>query len=65
MYNRNLLRLFASIESADSTTLRLRSGQARIHLELIKPLLNQKLMYMNPLPDGYTKPLCNISKTKR
>lgn len=40
MYNRNLLRQFASLESADSTTLRLRSGQARVHSELLASVGN-------------------------
>ena len=37
MYNRNLLRLFALLESADSTTLRLGLAQARIHSQMETP----------------------------
>ena len=52
MYNRNLFTKYylfwcssvALLWSADSTTLRLRSGQARIHSELLKSVFNPKII---------------------
>lgn len=45
---------------ADSITLRLRSGQARIHSELLRPVLNPKIIANLPVTDGYTKALVII-----
>ncbi len=46
--NKNYCQQCITAITVDSTTLRLRSGQARIHSELLMLALNQKTVTLNP-----------------